>query len=321
MINLESVAQPFLLHSRFQDFDEFADTVREWDVDFIQLERGMFQPELTQIGVDTSLFTHLRLNRLVHQRGSSPRGLRTLGVLADPSFRALWRGHEIIGDVIMAFPPGAEFDGVSNANFDVFTLSFSEEVLAETGRALGIPAVQDLLGNTEVLTCHPHGMRELRRTLHCFQRALTKLPPQERDHRLLGQLQDEIPRKLLSSLSAPLSSSEETGSRLRDRALNRALACIEEYEDTPLTVQALSRLSGASERTLQYAFLERFSVSPKTYLQSLRFNRVRRELRNADPRSTRVIDIANQWDFWHMGQFAADYRRLFGELPSKTLGE
>ncbi|MBW1792367.1 MAG: helix-turn-helix domain-containing protein, partial [Deltaproteobacteria bacterium] len=22
--------------------------------------------------------------------------------------------------------------------------------------------------------------------------------------------------------------------------------------------------------------------------------------------------------FWHMGQFAADYRKLFGELPSET---
>ena len=32
-----------------------------------------------------------------------------------------------------------------------------------------------------------------------------------------------------------------------------------------------------------------------------------------------VADIANGWGFWHMGQFAADYRRQFGELPSETL--
>jgi len=29
--------------------------------------------------------------------------------------------------------------------------------------------------------------------------------------------------------------------------------------------------------------------------------------------------VANAWGFWHMGQFARDYRRLFGELPSDTL--
>ena len=32
-----------------------------------------------------------------------------------------------------------------------------------------------------------------------------------------------------------------------------------------------------------------------------------------------VVDIANAWGFWHSGQFAADYKQLFGELPSTTL--
>jgi AraC family ethanolamine operon transcriptional activator len=37
--------------------------------------------------------------------------------------------------------------------------------------------------------------------------------------------------------------------------------------------------------------------------------------------SSRIADVANRWGFWHMGQFAADYRRQFGELPSETVGE
>ena len=34
---------------------------------------------------------------------------------------------------------------------------------------------------------------------------------------------------------------------------------------------------------------------------------------------TKILNIANDWGFWHMGQFAADYKSLFGELPSETL--
>jgi AraC-like DNA-binding protein len=32
-----------------------------------------------------------------------------------------------------------------------------------------------------------------------------------------------------------------------------------------------------------------------------------------------IIELAGVNGFWHMGQFAADYRRIYGELPSETL--
>jgi AraC-like DNA-binding protein len=54
---------------------------------------------------------------------------------------------------------------------------------------------------------------------------------------------------------------------------------------------------------------------------ALRLNGVHRELKNADPISTTITDLANRWGFWHMSQFAADFRRFFGELPSATIGK
>ena len=43
-------------------------------------------------------------------------------------------------------------------------------------------------------------------------------------------------------------------------------------------------------------------------------------IRCANPFITKIGDIASQWGFWHMDQFAADYLNLFGELPSITMG-
>jgi len=106
---------------------------------------------------------------------------------------------------------------------------------------------------------------------------------------------------------------------MRDRAVSRAVAYIEENAEEPIHLRDLCLITEASERTLRYGFLERYDVSPKAYLQAFRLNGVRRELRRADPVSTKVIDIANYWGFWHMGKFAADHRRLFGELPSETI--
>ena len=78
--------------------------------------------------------------------------------------------------------------------------------------------------------------------------------------------------------------------------------------------------SGASWRTLDYAFKERYGISPKAYLQTRQLNAVRRDLRASGPGGDTVRNVAARWGFWHMGQFARDYRKLFGELPSQTLG-
>ena len=32
-----------------------------------------------------------------------------------------------------------------------------------------------------------------------------------------------------------------------------------------------------------------------------------------------VADVAASWGFWHLSHFAADYKAMFGELPSETL--
>jgi len=32
-----------------------------------------------------------------------------------------------------------------------------------------------------------------------------------------------------------------------------------------------------------------------------------------------VVDIANDWGFWHMGHFAREYRKMFCELPAESL--
>ncbi|WP_408631189.1 helix-turn-helix domain-containing protein [Marinomonas shanghaiensis] len=64
-----------------------------------------------------------------------------------------------------------------------------------------------------------------------------------------------------------------------------------------------------------------FSSDPKIYTLYLRISRlngVRRSLVQAK-NGQAVSDIAAQWGFWHLSQFAKDYKQLFGETPSKTL--
>ena len=63
---------------------------------------------------------------------------------------------------------------------------------------------------------------------------------------------------------------------------------------------------------------EEFGVTPSKYIKSRRLAGVQSELVKIGSGAV-ISDVANNWGFWHMGSFASDYRKQFGELPSETL--
>lgn len=62
----------------------------------------------------------------------------------------------------------------------------------------------------------------------------------------------------------------------------------------------LCRITGVSERTLQYAFSDHFGISPNRYLREVRLNTVHKALARASFGDVKVTDIANNYGFWHM---------------------
>ena len=85
-----------------------------------------------------------------------------------------------------------------------------------------------------------------------------------------------------------------------------------------MKIQEICDSTGIAARTLERAFKESFGIGPKAYQQRQRLSAVRELLLESAP-DTVIADVANYWGFWHMGQFAKDYRALFDELPSETL--
>jgi AraC family ethanolamine operon transcriptional activator len=106
--------------------------------------------------------------------------------------------------------------------------------------------------------------------------------------------------------------------QVRNRATRASLELLEDSDAMPLTVSDLCKRIGTSAPTLYRAFQEQFGVSPKQYIQIRRLCGARQQLFEKTTEES-IADIANNWGFWHMGQFAADYRQHFGELPSETL--
>ena len=307
-----------LLHRRFDDFDEMAVAARHWDIDFAQLDRGRFQGEVVQVVSGGVLFSEGRFGRTLTQQGVAPRGMRSFVVPAGTNVHFKWRGKDIGANDLLAFPRNGELYAISNSAFHVYTISLPEELLEAAARAADVPRFCEIL-RRERVSCSPAILNPIRQRLSDISRAAKRDRRRSGEMSALGDLQREIPQLVVRAMAVASASTDAKPVRKRDHAVRRANAFISEFRNWPLSVRHLCEAIGVSERTLQYAFLEHFGVTPRLYVRAFRLNKVRRELRRSNPDDTKISEVAGRWGFWHMGQFAADYRTQFGELPSQTL--
>lgn len=131
-----------------------------------------------------------------------------------------------------------------------------------------------------------------------------------------------LERWIMSALLACWTPAEHQPQPARDEVpgyLGRAIAYIEANFHQPLSLDQLAAHCGVSARALQLAFMKHKSASPMQHLKSVRLQRVRSAL-SAEARSSGVVTrIALDHGFSHLGEFASDYKRAFGESPSDTL--
>jgi AraC-like DNA-binding protein len=102
------------------------------------------------------------------------------------------------------------------------------------------------------------------------------------------------------------------------RAVKRAIDYMHANLDAPITLADLVAVAGVPGRTLFEHFRAFKGVPPMRYLREQRFQQARRALLSAEAEEN-VTAIAMRWGFSHMGRFAIEYRRRFGESPSTTL--
>jgi len=137
------------------------------------------------------------------------------------------------------------------------------------------------------------------------------------------QTSEEIAWAIAGNLLTTLATGGDTPAQPslspRLRVSENSLDYIACHPGRVLRVCEVADAVGVSERTLRRAFKERFGVSTKEYLKARQLRAARRELARLDPDGTQVREVALRWGFWHSSQFAQDYRRAFGELPSDTL--
>jgi len=308
---------PCLVNRTFDDFEEYAEGAQAWRIETSLLDRGGFNASLLQMVDPNGRFQFLRtrMDARIRQVGEPPPGLRSICIPANPAMQMDWRHQQIDGNDLMIFPDGGELQGTLQPGFDMFIVSVSDAVLTEQIHAVHGPDADEKALEGEVFHCDPFAMNSLRQRLVSLTDGVVSGEVASNTATLLEDISADVVRAVAMSKDIPHSADYP---RRRDAA-RQAAAYIEQHAHEAPKVGRMCRLFGVSDRTLENGFKELYGVTPKSFINAMRLNGFRAALRAADPLTTVIADLANDWGFWHIGQLAADYRRMFGELPSVTL--
>ena len=224
-----------------------------------------------------------------------------------------YRNHKLQPGELLVMTRDEEMDLVISHSNTTFTIAMDEDffqesffayygvVFSETSRRKTL-----MLNPKEELTF----LRFIQSWLHYFvEYEATK------KHMLdYGKIETQIIHSLFSFIIVDNASLRKENAVLK-RAREMLHGSLE--DDVKLTDTA--RELGISHRTLQYTFKHNLGMTPKMYLQLLRLHKVREELKAANPFTTKVSDVALKYAFFHLGHFASEYKKLFGESPVETL--
>jgi len=133
----------------------------------------------------------------------------------------------------------------------------------------------------------------------------------------LKELEDD----LMSSFVLYLSPDNDSKYLKRESLyrLSRAEEYIRENLKNTITRDQLAEISGSSIRTLSRAFEKKYGFGPKAFIKKCRLNSAYLELLSSDNEMTTVTQISFEYGFKHMGKFAIEYKKFFGESPLITL--
>lgn len=297
------------------DIDEHAATQPDWSLRYEQLSAGRFRGVVDHVQLPGVRLVDEVASTAMHQRGQLGRGSFGFAMAVDLRGDAIFNGQRIDGCSIMVGSTD-DLDLVTPSDFRLIALVVSEEILQPLWHHMYQKPLSAWL-RTQVVTQATSAAASAVRDLHLTAMAATASAGF--DERAAIALRDSVLMEWIEALPAAIAAPDLKSMAARRKVVDRVCGLMLSPVGEPLSFHAICRHVGASPRKVEYCFHDVLGVSPARYLRAVRLNRARRDLREAAAANVRVLDVASRWGFWHLGQFAQDYKRQFGELPSQTL--
>ncbi|RLD25274.1 MAG: hypothetical protein DRI54_05245 [Bacteroidetes bacterium] len=295
----------------YHDADEYAKNVHQGKLEHYSLEPGKFYGELTEIISNKMIIGIHKMNLAVLQQGTGLRGVTTFLIPGNIEQDFTWRHHRISGIRIGLLKSRMAHFAVMPHNFfgtpiSIYNNYFNELIFKLNYDKNFFKVIQE----KEVLEINKDDAIEI-------QKMVIELCNSSKIDQ--DVLNIELPVMILKALFRMLNDLPQQISNSREAWVSMALEYINKNLDKSLKTSDICDHVKTNERNLRYGFKELVGISPKKFIKNLKLNKARKDIKLAN-KNAEINIIANRWGFGHSGQFAADYKRLFGELPSESFG-
>ncbi len=314
------------------DADEQARNLVGWRQTYDQLAAGRFVGTLTEIPLDTMKVFCESTSHTLRQACEVRGDAYWFGIPATRGQEARIDAQPFGAEAFAMRPGNVEFELLTPAQFSIYGVVVRGEVLRHYAQTVEGVALDARLPQTPIVRAGAARLAHLCGVL---------------EQRLDDDDDDHVDGEVARSARSPLSDAErndvqaemlaalfdacvqhgndrdgESARQTPEQASRRRwiVAQAREYvlahRSRPVGVPELCEQLLVSRRTLQYCFQDVLGMAPATYLRAVRLNGARRDLCGREAGS--VQDVAAAWGFWHLSQFATDYRRMFGMRPSEA---
>jgi AraC-like DNA-binding protein len=302
----------------FLEPDHYEASLRESQIEAIIISRGHFSARLTWAELH-----HLQMLRCEED---SPRVayMRLAPRLAFVTFPInsaplpVWRGMELQAGDIVFHSRGERLHQLAPGSSVWSVIAIDPGQLEHYGRALtGKRVTPPLEGR--LLRPSRRDVAHLRR-LHAQVCRLAETNSKMLSHPEVARaIEQDLIHALVTCLTTVGGRPDGFAAGHHDSIMLRFEEILAEHVSQPPAIPEICELVGVSDRTLRSCCAEFLGMSPTRYVLLRRLREARSALREADPDTGKVAEIAQRFGFAQLGRFAGTYRATFGETPSTTL--
>jgi AraC-like DNA-binding protein len=302
----------------FVESDRYEKSLRHARIELVILPCGEFKARLTRAELH-----HLQVLRCEE---NFPRVgyLHLAQQLSFVTFSAhsgplpVWRGVELQADEIMFHSRGERLHQSVPRSFVWNVIAIDSERFEHYGQALsGRPFSSPPEGR--ILQPSRRLAARLRR-LHGQVCRLAETKSKMLSHSEVARAMEQaLIEALVTCLTSASARTEGFANRHHARIMIRFEEVLVEHLSRRLSMAELCELIVVSDRTLRLCCAEFLGMRPTQYVLLRRLKEVRRVLRDANPDTVSVAEIARRFGFTELGRFAGRYRATFGETPLITL--